>query len=551
VGAAQYAVPSGAIFVSPSGSDSGSGSASSPFQTVGKAVSAASSGATIVLRAGTYHESVTLPAGKQLTVQAYPGEAVWFDGSRAVSGFVPDGSAWRLDGWTANFDHSPTYTQGAADNPNPSWSFVNPSYPMAAYPDMVFFDGSPLRQVGSLASLTSGTFYVDTVGQHLYVGSDPSGHAVRASDIQIGITVSSTGSVLRGFGVRRYATTLYMHGALRVLANNVTLDNLNVVDNATEGVFVGGSTGLNANISHVTADRNGILGFSANYADGLHMAGSRAEGNNTEHFNQAPVSGGFKITRSRGVSMVDSDFSNNSGPGLWLDESMYDANVIGNNMVGNAGHGMSFEISSKAVIADNLVTHNGGNGLKLNNAQYLQVWNNTITDNAGKPIWFVQDSRVASNLSTPGHDPRQSLPDPTVTWINGPASFRNNVIARTSSVCLLCVEDTALLRSAETMGATADGDVYSRATTSSPTWLVAWASGVTNPNVYTTVAGFQTAKTQEVHGADYVGSTVVDSSGNLTASMAASTTAGVPLTSTIAALVGQPTGTVHVGAWLG
>ena len=56
-------------------------------------------------------------------------------------------AAWRADGWTAQFDHSPTYTKGAPDNTAANWSFVNASYPMAAYPDQLWIDGvaQPMR----------------------------------------------------------------------------------------------------------------------------------------------------------------------------------------------------------------------------------------------------------------------------------------------------------------------------------------------------------------------------------------------------------------------
>ena len=81
VGAAHYPVPSGAIIVSPSGNDAAAGTTSAPLRTLAHAVASAPSGATIVLRAGSYHESVVIPPGKRLTIQAWPGEPVWLDGS--------------------------------------------------------------------------------------------------------------------------------------------------------------------------------------------------------------------------------------------------------------------------------------------------------------------------------------------------------------------------------------------------------------------------------------------------------------------------------------
>lgn len=62
---------SGAIYVSPSGNDTtGSGTLSSPFATIGQAVSSAAPGAVIVVEPGTYKESVTITSA--LTLESDP-----------------------------------------------------------------------------------------------------------------------------------------------------------------------------------------------------------------------------------------------------------------------------------------------------------------------------------------------------------------------------------------------------------------------------------------------------------------------------------------------
>lgn len=551
VGTTRYDVPAAAGFVSPSGEDGAAGTSNAPWRTVAHAVAATASGGTVVLRAGTYHEMLSIPAGKRLTVQSYPGEAAWFDGSTVVTTWSSDGPIWRSDGWTASFDHSPTYTPGAPDNTQPGWSFVNAGHPMAAYPDQIWIDGVSQRQVGSRSDVTAGTFFVDTVGDHLYLGSNPGGHVVRASDLSTAITVNGAGSVLRGFGVRRYATSLPLKGTVKSLAADVRLENLEVSDNATQGIYVGGKyLGTGNVLNHVTARGNGLLGIESSYADGLSADHVRASGNNTEHFNLSPVSGGLKITRVRNISITDSVFSGNEGPGLWMDESVYNARVTGNDLTDNVGHGLSFEISAKAVLADNLVKGNGGNGMKLNNSSDLQVWNNTFVDNRGKPLWLVQDSRVASNLSTPGHDPRQPLPDPTVTWLLGPATVKNNIFVRTSSICFLCVEDSALHRSAAAIGVTADGNVYNRPTTSSPSWLVVWANGGANPLVFSSLSSVRSTVGQEAHGAEFTGAAVIDAQAKPTSGLlAVESTTAQPLPTSVAALVGRVPGALHLGVW--
>ena len=135
VGSASYAAPAGAIYVSPTGNDAAAGTQAAPVKTIQRGVNLAPAGGTVVVRAGTYRETVTI--SRTVTVQNYPKEAVWLDGSSPVTGWVADGSMWRKDGWTTRFDSSPTYTQGAKDSTAASWGFVNPDYPMAAHPDQV------------------------------------------------------------------------------------------------------------------------------------------------------------------------------------------------------------------------------------------------------------------------------------------------------------------------------------------------------------------------------------------------------------------------------
>jgi parallel beta-helix repeat protein len=291
----------------------------------------------------------------------------------------------------------------------------------------------------------------------------------------------------------------------------------------------------------------------ADYADGLRLIGVRASGNNTEHFNMSPVSGGFKITRSRGLLITGSVFASNRGPGVWLDASVYDSVITGNDMVGNAGHGVSVEISAKSVIANNLVAGNGGNGLKINDSSSVQIWNNTIIDNVAQPLWIVQDSRVASDLSIFGHDPRRPMPDPTMTWVLGPVTVMNNVFARTSSNCLLCVQDNALHRSAATIGVTADGNIYNRPSATNPSWVVVWANGGTNPSVFTSLKAFTAATGQDAHSAEYTGAPVVNAAGKAAAALAAVTApTGQPIPASIASLIGPDAQTgPHIGAWLG
>jgi hypothetical protein len=267
VGAAQYPVPVGAIVVAPSGSDAAAGTAAAPFNSLTRAVAVAPSGATIVLRAGSYHESVQIPSTKQLPVQAWPNEAVWMDGSVAVNDWTPSGGRWFHDNWTVEFDPSPTYTRGAADSTAANWGFVNPSYPMAAYPDQIWVNGVAQRQVGSLDAVLPGTFFHDRPANRLWLGSDPTGDQVRVSDLVRALMVRSDNSVIRGFGIRRFAPSVPDMGAVTLERPGILAENIAVTDTATTGLYVAAGNGVT--LRNLSTARNGLLGFGASTADNL------------------------------------------------------------------------------------------------------------------------------------------------------------------------------------------------------------------------------------------------------------------------------------------
>ncbi|KQR53536.1 hypothetical protein ASF88_01240 [Leifsonia sp. Leaf336] len=541
IGSTSYAVPSGAVVVSPSGSDSAAGTLAAPFATVQKALNAAPNGATIVLRGGTYHESLTVPGGKKLTVQSYPKEAVYLDGSSVVGGWAKSGSVWRATGWNHVFDSSPTFTRGAPDGTASGWQFVNPSYPMASHPDQLWVNGTAMKQVASASQVTAGTFFYDTGAKALVLGTDPSGKDVRASDLQKAITVGSAGFTLKGVGVRRYAPSVPDMGAVTDYQGTGTFENVSFTDNATTGIALGGS---GHTLRNVTVARNGLLGVQTNNSDNLTLDGVLASGNDAEHFNTSPVSGGVKITRSRNITVENSAFVDNLSHGLWFDESVYNMTVVHNDSLRNAGNGIVIEISAKASIVDNVSSNNAKDGLKLDDiGGGVQVWNNTFTDNTNRNLEITQDARRGNNKSDAGHDPRQAFPDPTMTWITGPDTIRNNIISGGSGNCLLCVEDYSHTYSAAQMGIDADYNLYRRPSASAPSWFAVWSTGAGNPAIYSTLSAFTSATGKGGHN------TLVENAAAQSAAPSTSTGTAAGLTSAIAALVGKAAGTAHMGAW--
>ena len=77
-------------YVAPSGSDAAPGTQTQPFATVGFAAGRLQAGDTLYLRAGNYHETVSLrqsgTAAAPITIQAFPGECPTLIGASPVAG---------------------------------------------------------------------------------------------------------------------------------------------------------------------------------------------------------------------------------------------------------------------------------------------------------------------------------------------------------------------------------------------------------------------------------------------------------------------------------
>ena len=534
------AVPARAFHVAIDGNDRAAGSRNAPLRSIGEAVERVPVGGTVVVHAGSYHESIEIEEPADITLMAAPGATVWLDGSRPVRTWLHSGGAWVSTGWTPEFDASPTYTRGEPDNDEPHWRFVDPAYPMAAHPDQVWIDDAPQTQVRSRDRLRPGAFYVDEGADRLYLGSDPTGRSVRASDIAKALSVRAAGTQILGIGVRRYASSVPHMGSVTVEAPRVRLEDVTIEENATTGLHV---MEPDVRLVGVSLVDNGMMGMTTNGADGLRVDRLRVTGNNRERFNASPAAGGVKIGRGSDVVVRDSVFDRNLGTGLWFDESVYGIEVIGSRMTGNAGHGISLELSGKVVVAGNVVAGNGASGLKINDTNDVSVWNNTFAGNH-REIDIAQDSR---DLDPEGSHLDRSLP---LTFRNGPVVLRNNVIAQTApdSDCLLCVEDHSGRMSAEQMRISARGNLYQRPSDGRPAVLVLWSRG-DGAEPFGSLAAFRGSTGQEQPGSSLTGGSVLREDYSLTRQVdqLAATTA-VPLPAAIAARLGVPPHTRALGA---
>jgi hypothetical protein len=587
LGSTSYPIPTGAIFIATTGNDStGNGTIGSPYATLTKAVAMATTNSTIVVREGIYNDgkSAVYNAGtgtytynsgislnkNGLTIQNYPGEVVWFDGSIIVSGWVVDGTRWRKDNWTYRFPPDLSNSQndfsGSGDLGD---GFVNPAYPCAHMPDNVWFNGVHQAQVATLAEVTAGKFYVDYANQKLYVGSNPNGPEVRASNYGLFASPSSGYSniTLRGFGVRRYAPSL-AQGAMTMGADFATLENMIITDNSTTGVYWTGGA-QDSVVRHCTITDNGNSGLIQYQADRVLVEWCLFAGNNREHFDAAPQTGGIKSTRTMSPIWRYNVFRDNICSGLWLDETVYDFKIYSNDFINNANSGLNLEISGVGVVADNLIVENGtANDVNMVwiNTDRVQFWCNTFADK--NRIWenFVvkQDNRFPLTWFT-GKDSRQptTFYQTEMTWDIRSATIKNNVFGHSRYAPFRQKQNnysqaTAMpIRLWASFGIQMDGNLYNRYTGPSPSALTTTMNqnGTFTEVSYNTLAAWKSFTSgaglaADVNSVEITSATALDTNYMLTQStLAATASVGRALPSDIATLIGKPVGSTHLGAW--
>ncbi len=484
-----YTIPPGAVFVAPQRSGGAhtaaraSGSSSAPYSSVAQAVQHSNSGSTIVVRGGTYRETLGTIT-KRVTIQPYPHETVWFNGAAVLGNMARAGNGWVRTGWNPHICRT-CYAHGALD----------PHYPYAGLPDQVFFDGRPQIQVGSLRQLGPGRFFVDARAGRLYVGSNPNGHHVEATMFEKAVQFGgrSAGSVVRGIGFAHYAAHYNMDVPTMVIVNtpNVTLDRDVFALSAGRGVSVFRSGAV---VTHNIFAYNGINAFHANTADGLDFEHNLVVGSNYEHWSIQPTSSasvaGAKITSTNNGVIRGNLFFANAANGIWLDVSSSHFSVTNNNVVGSAGMGIAVELSAYVVVAGNVSSGNARIGLKISGANNVSAWNNTLANNGWAQIGVYEDPRS---------NPHRTY---GVTWNTANVSVVNNVLIGRTGATKSVLDSFDGNHPARTttarMVTTDDRNVWGRPVPASPRYMAAWQNSG-HKAVYTTLSAIQRGTGRERH----------------------------------------------------
>src|SRR5690606_32889708 len=446
VGDASYGVPDSGqvIFVSPSGSNSAAGTISAPKQTLAGALSAASSGAVIVMREGLYHESLNVT--KAVTIQAYPGEEVWLDGSTQYTS------------WSGSGPY--TATLGPNWSPISTTGFPLTTDPYGNLPEQVWIDGVAQKQIADGATPSAGQFSVNRSAHTITLGTSPSGKEVRVADLNNALTVSAQVR-LYGIGFRRYSP-VEQEGLSALVYFGGTSQGA-IVENCVfqDSGMVGVNTARAITLRNITVQDCGNTGVQVTRADGFRMERFVIRRCNRGLWRAQPHTAGIKVTRTEGLVVKDGLISDVPGAmGLWLDVSVtrsYVLNVSVDGATAMAGAPV-MELGLHSELSDggfyNGVQHrswyvncrvkNTKHAVKFLDAGYTTIANCKVESYASVGIYLQQDARRIPGGRYEGINTQSGyLGDPyVVPWVGfGTGVLNNDIGAGSSTLQLIAYHD--------------------------------------------------------------------------------------------------------------
>lgn len=433
-----YTIPTGSIYMATTGSDSANGTQSSPVKTLNRAYALVPEGGTVVVRGGTYrdmyhdgrmgyHKITT----KGFTLQSYPHEQVWFDGTDVVNdSWVSDGSGHWTRAWeTAQFCEGKYYNADPLNQPEDNLGPCSHKdidstarHPAIGDPQIVYIDGVELYQVESLAKVTDNTFFYDWINRRLYLGTNPSGKTLEMGVRPVALVMGGSGSrAIKGIGFKRFATNEYSN-----LTNSAVFvggSGPTVIESST--FSYNGTNGLSlSNPRPGTVVRGNI--FAHNSMKGMGANGSTADGstvpspqrndlviesnrfhqNNTGEYgydcNVSCASAHIKMAHMTGLMFRNNALTDVIAPaaGVWCDGYCFDSKYVGNYIENvSASSGIFHELNGTGgIIASNVIV-DAKYAINVL-AQDTKIYNNTLVNCGTICMRIFTDNRahVAKNI---------------------------------------------------------------------------------------------------------------------------------------------------------
>ena len=395
------------------GNDANNGSENLPFRSIARAMQPGTlqPGDALIIREGTYFEPIIPPVGGQpgklITITAFPGETVVISGATTLSGsWTPDGDAFRLS-WP--FDALWHRYEGPDD-----------LFGDARRRDVLIADGQMLQAVYTRSDLREGTFFLagspdnpSTMYTILPTRKNPNQALMQTSRLNHLFNPSNNEPHCRFGNVKGYFHLIgltFRHsandgqlGAVCAGSEGSILEAITVEWTNGSGFLISGKNHI---VRGVSALNNGMSGIRGSYCDNCLIEHAASKFNNWKGYKMLWESGGGKWLYTTNSTFRHLDFSDNEGPGLWLDMDNFDNVIEQSRFDHNRGANLFLEWTTNDNIVRNNVftrarlaeTHGNfyGHGLLIHSSNNNLVLHNTFMDNAGGGMRIRADARDRS-----------------------------------------------------------------------------------------------------------------------------------------------------------
>lgn len=383
-----------------SGSDSHSGSQSSPLKTIQAAVDKADANneknipTKIIVNSGVYREDVNIGAykstGATVTIQAAATGGAIIDGADVLSN-------WSL---TSNGIYTHTWTPNLGTCGIPSgWPSSVPT--IARRTEMFFLNGKPLTQVMSTSQLRPGTFFVSE-GSNLAYIDPPSGTTMSTSTVEAAVrrttvTIANRKDiVLRGLVFRHAASCINAPGVVVNSSSNILFDYDQAVWNNWGGIGVFGTN--NVTIQNSVANHNGGVGFMSANDQYVLFNFNETDYNNWRGAQGALYDwgmGGAKFMYMRSTTVQNHYSYQNQAQGLWFDTDNKNITINHARLSGNHMAALQLEANEGPITVENSALCKSGAGVNVLNVENLAIKSNTFYNNGGNGIYDAGEIFVA------------------------------------------------------------------------------------------------------------------------------------------------------------
>ena len=194
-------------------------------------------------------------------------------------------------------------------------------------------------------------------GSEVRLADDPTGRTVEVSTRARWITGRADDVRIEGFRMG-HAANPAQNGALNTDGRARWTIYRNVLSDA-HGPIVSIQGGTGHVLMENDISRSGQLGVHGTDASDVLVQGNRIHQNNLAGFDPVWEAGGLKMTVMSRLTLTGNEVMENDGWGLWCDIDCRDTTISANRVYRNTRVGISYEISRRGTIVNNIVWENG------------------------------------------------------------------------------------------------------------------------------------------------------------------------------------------------